>query len=84
MNKVTTDWVLTSSDGLFFKTITTEYKIVDVKYLRPRTWRFYSAPNTYVLAILSDSVRIQSDPDFVVRFPETINDFLKSNGMIIR
>jgi hypothetical protein len=86
MNRVTTEWILSveNNPSPVFMTATTEYKIVDVKYLKPRSWRFYSSSDTYILAVLNDTVRIQSDPEFVIRFPDTINDFLRKNGLIVR
>lgn len=59
------------------------YPITSISIMRAKSWKIYSAPNKYVICILSDFVRYEGMPDFVIKDPGILTAFFLENGVTI-
>lgn len=83
MSRVETNWNLFFKDNIYIKIDYRIYPIIRVDYMRAGAWRFFINEGKYILAVLTDSVRCDNY-DFIIKSPGIVNNFLKSNGILIR
>ncbi|HMP28059.1 MAG TPA: hypothetical protein PKD85_00580 [Saprospiraceae bacterium] len=77
---ITNEWSLfLEADQVYIKTLSENHLIVKAKYIRPGGWRIYITQTDYILATLSDHVRFETDPTFIINHPDTINLFFKTH-----
>jgi hypothetical protein len=77
--RVVNTWSLYLEDGnVHIKVPTLDYKIVKVQHMKPGGWRIYRNQTDYILVVLSDQVRFETDPNYVIKHPDTINMFFKT------
>ena len=59
-----------------------------VEFMKAGAWRFYipegHIPKKYVLAVLSENVRCEIHPNYIIKFPSQINGFLKTYGVNVK
>ena len=88
MNEVEKEW------SLFFDTDQKinirlpqkeSFVLKKVEFMKAGAWRFYVPegymPQRYILAVLSDDVRCEIHPNYIIKSPSQINGFLKTYGI---
>lgn len=78
------NWSLsTGGSSVFLRVGSNLYRIDKVQKLRTASWRIYTSPTEYRLVVLTNRVRCEPFESLVISSPETINLFLKTNGIKI-
>lgn len=85
MSQTLSSWslFLDSSSQVNLRTQNMNFVIHSVTKIGPKSWRIFSAPGTSVLCILTDHVRYEQYPDFVIRHPGIISSFFMENSVKI-
>ncbi len=58
------------------------YPVHSFSKMRAKSWKIYTAPNHYIICVLSDSVRYEDMPDFVIKDPGIMTAFFLENGVL--
>ena len=66
-----------------FRSLDATFAIHSVTISRSGGWRIFSSPESSVLCILTQNVRCENYPDFVIKQPRIISSFFVENGVKI-